>query len=94
MSEKKTNTSWGKVADWYGDYLEGDDTYQSKVILPNLLRLLGNEKPARKTAVWAGKGKFWTRLRSGIFAKEVAALGAKSDLPRACRVVGADISPG
>ena len=35
------DTSWGEVSSWYDDLLEGgSDTYQEKVILPNLLRLL------------------------------------------------------
>ena len=81
---KKTNTSWGKVADWYGDYLEGDDTYQSKVILPNLLRILNiknNEKGLPEP-----KGRVLDlACGQGFFAKEVAKLGANC--------VGADISP-
>lgn len=37
----KKDTSWGNVADWYNDLLEeGKDTYQEKVIGPNLIRLL------------------------------------------------------
>ena len=81
---KKTNTSWGKVADWYGDYLEGDDTYQSKVILPNLLRILNiknNEKGLPEP-----KGRVLDlACGQGFFTKEIAKLGANC--------VGADISP-
>ena len=37
----KNNTSWGNDADWYNDLLNSDsDSYQVKVILPNILRLL------------------------------------------------------
>lgn len=38
---KKKETSWGDVASWYDSYLDKSDTYQSKVIWPNLERLLG-----------------------------------------------------
>ncbi len=37
---KNNKTSWGPVASWYDEMLGGNDTYQLKVILPNLLRLL------------------------------------------------------
>lgn len=33
-------TSWGGVASWYDEYLKDDDTYQAKVIWPNLKRIL------------------------------------------------------
>ncbi len=39
-SKPNSSTSWGSVAHWYDEMLSGDDTYQAKVILPNLLRLL------------------------------------------------------
>lgn len=38
VTQKKT--SWEPVAGWYDNLLAGDDTYQTKVILPNLLRIL------------------------------------------------------
>ncbi len=42
---KTNNTSWGKMADWYDDMLEqSSDSFQEKVILPNLLRIV-NPKP-------------------------------------------------
>ena len=34
-------TSWGGVAEWYDNYLETNkDSYQEKVIAPNILRIL------------------------------------------------------
>ncbi len=33
-------TSWGGVAFWYDEYLKQEDTYQSKVIWPNLERII------------------------------------------------------
>jgi ubiquinone/menaquinone biosynthesis C-methylase UbiE len=57
MKEKKT--SWGKVSDWYDTMLEtGDDTYQEKVILPNLLRLLSLKKGEKLIDLGSGQGYF------------------------------------
>ena len=40
MSNKK-ETSWGGVAEWYDQMIETDpDSYQAKVILPNIIRIL------------------------------------------------------
>lgn len=36
-----TSTSWGNVSNWYDEYMSDTDTYQAKVIAPNLLRMLG-----------------------------------------------------
>ena len=44
---QKNNTSWDNVANWYDNLIKNDNSYQNKVILPNILRLLdirpGNE---------------------------------------------------
>jgi ubiquinone/menaquinone biosynthesis C-methylase UbiE len=37
---KSEETSWGGVASWYDEYLKDEDTYQAKVIWPNLKRIL------------------------------------------------------
>lgn len=37
---QQNKTSWGKVSDWYDNYLQDEDNYQNKVIFPNLFRLL------------------------------------------------------
>jgi len=63
----KTNTSWGNSADWYDEYLSKDDTYQSKVILPNLLRIVAPKKGMSILDLACGQGFF-----SGAFAKEGA----------------------
>lgn len=63
------STSWGNVANWYNDLLEKDrNSYQAKLILPNLLRL-----------VEAKKGEVILDLAcgQGFFAREFAKLGAK-----------------
>ncbi len=52
-------TSWGKVADWYNELLEeGIDTYQEKVILPNLLRILDLKKGQEVLDIGCGQGYF------------------------------------
>ncbi len=59
----KTNeTSWGKVADWYDDYLSNEDSYHNAVILPNLLRLLDPKKGERIVDVACGQGFFTEKV--------------------------------
>lgn len=55
-------TSWGSVAVWYDTLLEkNDDTYQTKVILPNLLRAMNIKKGERVLDLACGQG-FFTRV--------------------------------
>jgi ubiquinone/menaquinone biosynthesis C-methylase UbiE len=62
-------TSWGKVADWYNSLLEKDeDSYQKKLILPNLIRLLKIKRGETILDLACGQG---------FFAREFAKLGAK-----------------
>jgi ubiquinone/menaquinone biosynthesis C-methylase UbiE len=60
-NEKGKDTSWGSVADWYEEYLSGDDTYHAKVIAPNLLRILNPERGLKVLDLGCGEGYF-TRL--------------------------------
>jgi ubiquinone/menaquinone biosynthesis C-methylase UbiE len=69
-NSKKTQTSWGAVAAWYDDLLSGDDTYQSKVVLPNLIRLVA---PAGKKVIDIACGQ-------GYFSHAFAQGGAKEVL--------------
>jgi ubiquinone/menaquinone biosynthesis C-methylase UbiE len=58
MNRKKT-TSWGKVAKWYDQLLEaGEDTYQEKVIKPNLLRVINVKRGEEVLDVGCGQGYF------------------------------------
>lgn len=66
MSNK--DTSWGSSANWYSAYLETtEDSYQKKVILPGLLKVL-NLKPNEKLLDIA--------CGQGFFAREFAKTGA------------------
>ncbi len=55
---KKRITSWGKVSEWYHELLSSGDTYQEKVILPNLLRIANFKKNERVLDVACGEGYF------------------------------------
>ena len=56
---KTKNTSWGGVADWYDGLLEGSgDSFQAKVILPNLIRLVEPRPGMRILDVACGQGYF------------------------------------
>jgi len=57
----KKDTSWSAASDWYSTYLETEeDSYQRKVILPNLLRLLDIRKEMKILDIACGQG-FFTR---------------------------------
>lgn len=65
----KNNTSWGKVAGWYNQLLEeGEDTYQEKLIKPNLMRILAPKAGEQVLDVGCGQG---------FFAREIAKAGAQ-----------------
>lgn len=67
------DTSWGDVADWYNKHLEkGDDTYHTKVLFPNLLRMLGDMKGKKILDMACGQGIFAEQLRDkGAFVTGV-----------------------
>jgi len=54
----KPDTSWGKSATWYDKLLGEDDTYQRKVILPNLLRQLNLKRGEIVLDLACGQGFF------------------------------------
>ncbi|MBI5005456.1 MAG: methyltransferase domain-containing protein [Candidatus Lloydbacteria bacterium] len=55
---KTKKTSWGHVASWYDTMLADTESYQRKVILPNLLRLLDIKKGTRMIDIACGQGFF------------------------------------
>lgn len=54
----KKDTSWGAVADWYDKVVYDEDSYQSRVILPNILRILSPEKGMHILDLGCGQGFF------------------------------------
>lgn len=65
---QKKKTSWGHVSGWYDKLIErGEDTYQRKVILPNLLRLMDIKKGETVLDLACGQG---------FFSREIAKEGA------------------
>lgn len=61
-------TSWGKVANWYGTMIEDENSYQKRLILPNLMRLIEAKRGEVIVDLACGQG---------FFARELARLGAK-----------------
>jgi len=64
----KKNTSWGNVADWYNDTVSDPDSYQNKVLLPGVLRLLNLKSGQKVLDVACGQG---------FFSREFQKTGAK-----------------
>lgn len=74
---KTSKTDWGSVAFWYDKTVKSDDSYQAKVILPNLLRILGGEKNIKD------KNILDMACGSGYFSNILAEMGAN--------IVGVDL---
>ena len=49
-------TSWGNVAGWYDKVVNDADSYQSQVILPNVLRLMAPKRGDRVLDLACGQG--------------------------------------
>ena len=72
---KNKDTSWGNVSDWYNATVEDAESYQQKVILPNLLRIVAPGKGVKIFDVGCGTGVFsrafvdkgWYRLGQGTY---------------------------
>ncbi len=76
---KGKETSWGGVAGWYDALLEkGDDTYQAKVVLPNLVRAMAIHNGVRVLDLACGQG-FFTRVFH-LAGAEVAGVDISSEL--------------
>ena len=70
-TKKAASTSWNEVASWYDDLLRPEnDTYQARVILPNLLRLVAPE----------GKRIVDIACGQGFFSEACAKAGAREVL--------------
>ena len=56
--KKPVPTSWGSVAKWYDETVEGEGSYQQDLILPNLLRLMEIQKDEKILDLACGQGLF------------------------------------
>lgn len=66
---RSKTTSWGGVAEWYDELLSEDaDSFQAKVILPNLVRILDPKPGMQVLDVACGQG-FFTRALSAAGAR-------------------------
>jgi ubiquinone/menaquinone biosynthesis C-methylase UbiE len=91
MPKRKPKTSWGGVAGWYDKLLEGSgDTYQSKVILPNLVRLVDPRPNELILDIACGQGMFsraFTNSKAKVVGTDISgeliALAKKKALPNA-----------
>jgi ubiquinone/menaquinone biosynthesis C-methylase UbiE len=64
-NQKSDKTSWGGVSEWYDNYLEENaDSYQEKVIWPNLLRIISPKAPMKILDLACGQGFFSRKLAS------------------------------
>ncbi|HMP67121.1 MAG TPA: class I SAM-dependent methyltransferase [Candidatus Paceibacterota bacterium] len=62
--DKNNDTTWGKVANWYDGYLNDPDSYQAKVIYPNLFRLLNLKTSDSVLEIGCGQGYFLNKFYS------------------------------
>jgi SAM-dependent methyltransferase len=75
MAKNPKATSWGAVADWYDELLSDQDTFQAKVILPNLARLLAIKKGEKVLDLACGTGYFaraWKKQGAQVIGTDVA----------------------
>lgn len=90
---KIKDTSWEKVSGWYNEHLTSTDTYQEKVITPNLVRFLSIKKGERMLDLGCGDGYFSRLLKkegadiSGIDASKTLVDMAKKSDPKGNYVV-------
>ncbi len=94
MANKRT-TSWEPVAEWYDDLLSGADTYQAKVILPNLLRLLP-PKGKRIIDIACGQGFFshaYAAAGASVLGVDISPELVKIARTRATRGVRFEVAP-
>ncbi len=57
-NKQRLRTDWNGVANWYGDYLRNDDTYQRKVVFPGVLELLQPSAGKKYLDIACGEGSF------------------------------------
>jgi len=91
MAQHKSQkeTSWGKVAEWYGEYLENPDSYQAQVLLPNLLRVLDLQPTEKVLDLACGQGFFtkeFLKTRARVIGTDISKeliIAARANVPEA-----------
>ena len=68
---KKKDTSWDTVANWYDGVVSDDDSYQEKVILPNLTRLMALATGQKVLDLACGTGFFTAHFAKAVGAQNV-----------------------
>ncbi|MEZ7821175.1 MAG: class I SAM-dependent methyltransferase [Patescibacteria group bacterium] len=87
----KNNTSWGNSADWYDNLLNTDnDSYQTKVILPNVLRLLDIKKDDFILDIACGSGFFSREFYK--LSKNVTGIDISKELINIAKTSNVDIN--
>jgi ubiquinone/menaquinone biosynthesis C-methylase UbiE len=91
---KSQPTSWGKVANWYNNLLTTDtDSYQAKVIAPNLTRLVAPVPGQTIVDVATGTGffaKLWAAHGAQVIAADISSeliALAKAETPAEAGIV-------
>lgn len=84
MSDKKT--SWGEFTEWYDELVKSDDSYQNRLILPNLVRLVSPGADDSILDIGCGQGLIaiaFAGIGAKVFAcdvsSELVATGKKND---------------
>lgn len=91
MEKNKNNTSWGNSADWYDNLLNTDeDSYQKKVILPNVLRLMDIQKNDSILDVACGSGFFSREFYK--LSKNVTGIDISKELVNIAKTSNIDIN--
>lgn len=65
---RSAQQGWHAVADWYHEYLGGEDTLQNTIVFPGVERLLNPQKSGRYLDIACG---------DGLFAERIAKKGAQ-----------------
>jgi len=68
----KKDTSWDSVATWYDGMVSDNDSYQEKVILPNLIRLMALSAGQKVLDLACGSGFFTAHFAKAVGASNVA----------------------
>ncbi len=75
MPKNPETTSWGNVAGWYDELLADKNTFQLKVILPNLTRLMKIKKSERVLDLACGTGFFaraWKKQGAQVLGTDIS----------------------